>query len=134
MTIVVDANVAIAVLNPHHLSHEAALKRCPRDGKLLILGITRAEALIHATRSSQFENADAELRRLGFVTEPLDNAVADRARQLRADHGNKNFPMVDAVVAALGAERRLIVITCDTKWPAMEEVEVETLSPATAGG
>ena len=134
MTIVVDANVVIAVLNPHHLLHEAALERCLRDGELLILGITRAEALIHPTRSEQLDNADAELRRLGFATEPLDNAVADRARQLRADHGNKNFPMVDAVVAALGAERRLTVITCDAKWPAMDEVNVETLAPATAGG
>ena len=62
------------------------------------------------------------------------NAVADRARQLQADHGNKNFPMVDAVVAAFRAERRLPVITCDAKWPAMDEVEVETLSPASAGG
>ena len=132
--VVVDANVAIAVLNPHHLFHEAALERCLRDGELLILGITRAEALIHATGSSQLDNADAELRRLGFVTEPLDNVVAARARQLRADHGNKNFPMVDAVVAALGAERRLTVITCDTKWPVMDEVEVETLSPVGAGG
>ncbi len=134
MTVVVDANVAIAVLNPHHLFHEAALERCLRDGEPLILGITRAEALIHATRSGQLDNADAELRRLRFATEPLDNAVAGRALQLRADHGNKSFSIVDAVVAALGAERRLPVITCDTKWPAMEEVEVERLSPATAGG
>jgi hypothetical protein len=52
------------------------------------------------TLRSQLDTADAELRRLGFVTEPLDNAVAERARQLRADHGNKSFPMVDAVVAA----------------------------------
>ena len=97
MTIVVDANVVIAVLNPNHLFHEAALERCLRDGQPLIQGITRAEALIHPTRSGQLDDADAELRRLGFTTEPLDNAVADRARQLRADHGNKNFPMVDAV-------------------------------------
>ncbi|WP_020376876.1 type II toxin-antitoxin system VapC family toxin [Candidatus Microthrix parvicella] len=134
MTIVVDANVVIAVLNPNHLFHEAALERCLRDGQPLIQGITRAEALIHPTRSGQLDDADAELRRLGFTTEPLDHAVADRARQLRADHGNKNFPMVDAVVVAFGAERNLPVVTCDAKWPAIDDVEVEVLSADSAVG
>ncbi|MEE9416661.1 MAG: PIN domain-containing protein [Acidimicrobiales bacterium] len=128
MTIVVDANIAIAVLDPQHRFHRLALTRCFQVDGIAILNLTRAEALIHPTRVGKFVEASAELDRLGFRTEPLDNETADRARELRATHGNKNFPIVDALVVALGVERGWSVVTCDAKWPAIMEASIEVLT------
>ena len=65
------------------------------------------------------------LAALGFRTEPLDDATADRARELRSTYGNKHFPMVDAV----GIEQRLPIITCDARWPDTSEADLEVLEP-----
>jgi predicted nucleic acid-binding protein len=127
VTIVVDANVAIAVLDPADHHHEAAIRRCLEAGEVAILNLTRAEALIHPTRLGRFAVADAELERLGFVTHVLDHDVADRARQLRASYGNRNFPMVDAVVVAFGIERSWSVVTADQRWPRIAEATIEDL-------
>ncbi|MCP3992466.1 MAG: PIN domain-containing protein [Actinomycetia bacterium] len=96
--------------------------------RVLVLNTTRAEALIHPTRLGRFDAVDAELDRLGFETCVLDNDVANRARQLQATHGNKNFPMVDAAVVALGVELGCPVITADTKWPEIPKAAMETIS------
>lgn len=127
MTIVVDATVAIAVLDSAHVRHEAALRRCLTAVSVRILNITRAEALIHPTRARKFDEANRQLSMLGFVTYALDDAVADRARRLRADFGNRNFPMVDAVVVAYGIEYGVPIVTADRKWPAVDAAEIELL-------
>ncbi len=128
MTIIVDANIVIAVLDPEHPFHRAALRRCLAEDRVLVLNITRAEALIHPTRFGRSDAVDAELDRLGFETCVLDNDVADRARQLRATYGNKNLPMVDAAVVALGVELGCPVVTADAKWPEIPEAGIETIS------
>lgn len=127
MRIVVDANIAIAVLDPQHQFHRTAVKRCLEADGVAILNITHAEALIYPSRMKKLDEATAVLDQLGFNIEVLDNGVADRARELRAEYGNRNFPMVDAAVVALGIERSWTVITCDTKWPEIEEAEIEIL-------
>jgi predicted nucleic acid-binding protein len=127
VNIVADANVAIAVLNSADVHHEAAVRRCVEADEIAILNLTRAEALIHPTRVGQFEAADAELDRLGFVTYVLDDRTADRARQLRATYGNRNFPMVDAVAVAFAIERRFPIVTADRRWPDIAGVDVELL-------
>lgn len=127
MNVVVDANIAIAALDTSHRLHRPALRRCLGAGSVGILNLTRAEALIHPTRLGRFAAADAELDRLGFGTVTLDDAVADRARRLRADHGNHGFPLLDAVVVALGMERSIPVVTGDTKWPTIAEARIEVL-------
>lgn len=124
MTIVADANIAIAVLDPGHRIHRPALRHCLGAASVAILNITRAEALIQPTKTGRFAAADAELDRLGFQTVPLDDEVADRALRLRADHGNRNFPMVDAVVVALGMERSWPVVTGDGRWPAIDGANI----------
>lgn len=127
MTIVVDAKIAIAVLNSADQHHEDAIRRCLEADEIAILNLTRAEALIHTTRAGVFSRADRELDRLGFVTYELDNATADRARELRATYGNRHFPMVDAVVVAFGIEREWPTITTDEKWPRIADATVDTL-------
>lgn len=125
MTIVVDANIAIAILDPQHQFHRAAVQRCLEADGVAILNITHAEALIYPSRMEKLGEAEAVLNQLGFKIEALDNGVADRARDLRAEYGNRNFPMVDAAVVALGIERSWTVVTCDTKWPEIKEAEIE---------
>lgn len=129
MTIVVDANVAIAVLDPSHVFHRVAIRRCVEEGDVAILNLTHAEALIHPTRLGRFDDAADELTRLGFFVLPIGNEVANRARLLRAEYGNRNFPMVDAIVVGLGMENDWPVVTCDAKWPAVGGVTVEVLTP-----
>ncbi len=127
MTIVVDANIAIAVLDASDALHRVALLRCLEAESVAILNITRAEALIHPTRAGKFAEADAVLDSLGFKTELLSDEVADRTRLLRASYGSKNFPIVDAAVVALGVEHGWTVLTLDAKWPAITEADVEVL-------
>ena len=129
MTIVVDANVAIAVLDSRHPFHRAAIRRCLTADGVVILNVTRAEALIHPSRLQQLDEADEVLDQLGFRTEPLTNDVADQARALRADYGNRSFPMVDAVVVAFGVVHRCSIVTCDQKWPEISEADIEVLAP-----
>ena len=70
----------------------------------------------------------AELDRIGFRTVGLADAVADRARRLRAEYGNRSFPMVDAVVVAHGIVHDVTIVTCDAKWPVIEEAPIEVLA------
>lgn len=128
MTIVVDANVAIAVLNGNDVFHRPALRAVLRSDDVRILNLTRAEALIRPTQLGLLDQAAAEFDRLGLRTEPLDDVVADRARQLRADHGRKGFPLIDAVVVALGLELSCPVVTCDAKWPSIPGSSIELLA------
>lgn len=127
MTVVADANVAVAVLDPDDAFHHPALRRCIGAGDVAIVNITRAECLIHPTRVGRLAEADAALDALGFRTITLDDAIADRARALRARYGSKNFPMIDAVVVAAGIENGWPVITCDDKWPLIADVTIEVL-------
>ena len=71
MTIVVDANVAIAVLDSRHPFHRVAIRRCLTADGVAILNMTRAEALVHPSRLQQLDEADEVLDQLGFRTEPL---------------------------------------------------------------
>jgi len=129
VTIVVDANVAVAVLNPSDAFHAVAMRACVKAGDVEILNITHAEALIHPTRAGKFFAAHRELERLGFRVQELTDDVARRACELRAEHGNRNFPMVDALVVALGVRRGLTVVTCDAKWPAFADTSIDLLTP-----
>lgn len=129
MTVVVDANVAIAVLDSRHPVHRAAIRRCLTAGGVVILNVTRAEALVHPSRLQQLDEANTALDRLGFRTVTLDNDVADCARALRADYGNRNFRMDAALVVAVGVVYGYTIVTCDQKWPEIREADIEVLVP-----
>lgn len=126
--IVVDANVAIAVLNPADPFHRPALDRCVREREVAILNLTRAEALIHPTRAGVVEQAAAALDELGFVTHEVSDEIADRARLLRAEYGNRNFPLIDAIVVAFGWINDTTIVTADAKWPEVTQANVEVLA------
>ena len=127
MTIVIDANVAIAALNPNDAFHRAALREVLRHDDVRMLNLTRAEALLRPTQLGYHTEAAAEMDRLGLRSVVLDDATADRARELSAEHGRKGFPLIDAMVVALGVELACAVVTCDAKWPAVPEATIELL-------
>ncbi len=87
-----------------------------------------AEALIYPTRSGQLVEANDFLDDLGLTTEVLSNEVADCARELRAQYGNRHFPMLDAIVVAYGLLHTCPIITCDAKWPAIDDADILVLS------
>jgi len=126
--IVVDANLAIAVLNPKDLFHRAALERCVVARQVSILNLTRAEALIHPTKAGVVEQAAAVLDAMDFAVHPVSDDIADQARLLRARYGNRNFPIVDAIVVAYGVVHDNTVVTCDAKWPDIAEAKIEVLT------
>lgn len=101
-----------------------------RDDRLAILILTRAETLIHATRSGQLAEANGFLDDLGMSTEVLANEVAGCARELRSQYGNRHFPMLDAIVVAYGLLHKCPVITCDAKWPTIDDADIFVLSPS----
>ena len=117
------------MLDSRHPFHRAAIRRCLTAGGVVILNVTRPEALVHPSRLQQLDEADEVLDQLGFRTEPLTNDVADQARALRAAYGNRSFPMVDAVVVAFGVVHRCSIVTCDQKWPEISEADIEVLVP-----
>lgn len=127
--IVIDANVAIAVLNVDDPFHRRALQRCVRSREVSILNLTRAEALIHPTQAGVAEQASAALDALDVVVHPVSDDIADQARVLRAKYGNRNFPIVDAIVVAFGIVHDLTVVTADAKWPNVSEATIEVLVP-----
>jgi PIN domain nuclease of toxin-antitoxin system len=128
MTIVIDANVAIAVLNRNDAFHRTALRTVLGHDDVRMLNLTRAEAMIRPTQLGRHLEAAAEFDRLGLQSVVLDDATADRGRQLRSDHSGKGFPLIDAVVVALGMELACTVVTCDAKWPAIPEASIELLA------
>ena len=130
MTAVIHANVAVAVLRPTDAFHVVALRSCISNDRLTILNLTRAEALIYPTRSGQLVEANDFLDDLGLTTEVLSNEVADCARELRAQYGNRHFPMLDAIVVAYGLLHKCPIITCDAKWPTIDNADIVVLSPS----
>jgi len=129
MTIVVDANVVIAVLNPSHPFHRAATRRCLVADGLVVLNLTRVEALIHPCRLRQLDKASAVLDQLGFRTEVVSDEVAEQALVLRSVYGSRSFPLLDVVVVAAGVVHGYTIVTCDQKWPDIPEAEIEVLAP-----
>ena len=61
MTVVVDANAAIAALDSDHPYHRSAIRRCLTVDDVVILNLTRAEALIHPSRLQKLDEADVEI-------------------------------------------------------------------------
>jgi predicted nucleic acid-binding protein len=129
VSVVVDANVAVAVLDAADPFHKVALDRCLREKKIHVLNVTWAEALVLPAKLKRFEEAGAVLVGVGFCVEVVSDEVADLACHLRAKYGNKNFPLLDALVVALGVHSGSSVVTCDAKWPQISEAKIELLSP-----
>lgn len=125
--ICVDANILVAALDSQDLFHEAASEAIVGHRKVIALNVTCAEALVHPYRVGRSDEARLILEEYGVETVAVTNAIAYKAADLRATHGNRNFPMLDALVVATGIESGASVVTTDSKWPSIPNVDIQLL-------
>jgi len=131
---VLDAGIVIAILDAGDSHHDAAMKAVSsainRGDDLVVPASAYAELLVapHRRGVEAVRTVDASLDALPASIEPASRAVATRAAELRAQHGN-HLRLPDALVVAtaiaLGAER---IITTDARWPRLS-VHVEVIRP-----
>jgi len=124
---VIDANIAIAVLNSDDLFHKQAMKFCLIENKVNILNVTKAEALIYPEKVGKIKQSEEIFKSLEIQTIPILDDIAMQACMLRAQYGNRKFPMIDALVVACGVVRNFNVVTTDTKWPTIKEADIHLL-------
>lgn len=128
--ICVDANVLIALVTERDLFHDAAAEAVFASGGAIALNVTIAEALVHP-HSDHRADLVLELFAEARVTSVLvTDEVADRASRLRAEFGNRHFPMLDALVVAHALENGVQVVTADDKWPTIADADVRILAPS----
>lgn len=126
--ICVDANVLIAALDPNDLFHSSVSAALVDHDAIVALNVTWAEVLVHPHRVGQADTAYELLRDYGVIEHEVTNAIARTASALRAVHGNRDFPMLDALVVAAGIELSAEVVTTDAKWPSIDDCDVRLLT------
>jgi len=129
--ICVDANILIAALDSSDQLHRAVSEALVSHNDIVALNITWAEALVHPYRTGKADHAKRLLAEYGVGAVEATNTIAFRAAQLRSSYGTRNFPMLDALVIATGIETDSQVLTADAKWPEIDGVDVQLLTPST---
>ncbi len=120
--VVLDSSVLLGLLDPDDVHHTAAAQavrdRRTRGHTFVVSAVVLAEVLVGAARRGA---AERQRRREQIVwtfgsIRVVDEAVADRAAQLRAEHPSLRLP--DALVLAVGAvDEAAEILTCDQRWP-----------------
>ncbi|CAN5709291.1 hypothetical protein BH24ACT5_BH24ACT5_08660 [soil metagenome] len=126
--ICVDANVLIAALDSADLFHLVASEVLVGSENVVALNVTWAEALVHPDRVGQVDAARGLLTEYGIGIMEVANEVALTASALRAAYGNRNFPMLDALVVSAALHQKGQVITTDAKWPSIPDVDIRVLA------
>lgn len=122
-----DANVLIAAIDPSDVFHDIATAELVEYDYSVALTVTWAEALVHPHRLGQAGMAQDLLADYGIEMQPVDAEMALTASALRAEHGGRDFPLLDALVVAAGITMSIPVITTDAKWPDIAGVDVRVL-------
>ncbi len=121
--IVLDASFLIAHLDPSdslHTSAVAALKARAADD-LVLPGSAYAEVLVDPARKRRLGSVRSQIRALLISVEPIGEAIAERAADLRARHRALRLP--DALVIAAGEELGAeLVLTGDRRWPRVSKL------------
>jgi predicted nucleic acid-binding protein len=126
--ICVDVNILIAAMDPHDLFHAAASAELVSHSDVVALNVTWAEALVHPHRIGRADEASELLVAYGVNTIEVTDPIAFTAARLRGTHGNRNFPMLDALVVAVGIEHNVRILTTDTKWPTIADADIHVLT------
>lgn len=126
--ICVDANILIAALSSSDAFHDAAAAALIDHDGAIALNVTWAEALVHPHRLGKADEAREVLTEFGVRTHDVTDDIAVAATALRATHGNRNFPMLDALVVAAGSVLDLPILTTDSKWPDVDGVDIRLLT------
>ncbi len=138
VTLFVDANIAIALLNVDDAHHQLALSRLAAEPRPRILSLTWGEAMVRpqAAGSAAAEVAarllDRSFERVDVDQEIVETATRLRARARQKGLASSRLPMLDAVVVAAAIEHADRVLTSDRNWPVTElrlNAQVEVLRP-----
>lgn len=121
---IVDANIAIAIIDESDAFHEEVARRVANAGQASILTVSLGEALVKPAEFGSVDDALATLAGL-FAILPVEQAVAVRAARLRSEVvaaglSVRRLPMLDALVVAAALESETGVFTTDPKWPLVE--------------
>jgi predicted nucleic acid-binding protein len=116
-SLVLDANVAIALFTASDAHHDQALVELDgalgRDDDLLMAASAYSEIMVHAVRSEQGELIDRFVDRLRMEVVPTDRDIGRRAAGLRAARRSLRLP--DALVVATAQARRASLLSFDAE-------------------
>lgn len=131
VTMFVDANVAIAVLNVDDAHHAKAVARLSGELNPKIVSITWGESMIapyaKGERQSRLaaEILGTVFERVHLTQEVVETAARLRGRLLRRGIAPSRLPMLDAVVVAAAIVHDDRVLTADRGWP-LADLRVKT--------
>lgn len=120
-TVVVDASVVIAFLNPDDSLHEVAVRavrqsRAQQD-RMILPATALAEILVDAARLGEaaVQTTERFINEIVDDVRDIDRPVARAAARYRARHGGLRLP--DALVIAVGSVMNAeSVLTADRRW------------------
>ena len=116
-SVVLDANVAIAFLDPTDASHGLAVDHLgsaiARGDELLIPASAYAETLVRPMRDGRDDEYERFVDCAGVTVMPLDRDLARSAARLRAKR--RSLALGDALVLATALERGAELLTFDQR-------------------
>lgn len=124
-TVVVDASVVIAFLNPDDSLHEVAVRavrqsRAQQD-RMILAATALAEILVDAARLGEeaVQTTERFINEIVDDVRDIDRSVARAAARYRARHGGLRLP--DALVIAVGSVMNAeSVLTADRRWVSVD--------------
>lgn len=123
--IVLDASIVIAATDANDDLHAASIDalRQLADDDFRLPASAYAECLVGPARSEKLEHAVRSIERLGAELVPIDERIAVRSAEIRAEDRSIRLP--DALVLACGDILDAPgVLTADRRWARFDRVRV----------
>jgi predicted nucleic acid-binding protein len=123
--IVLDSSVVIAQLDRSDASHASAKRALSEleDDELLLPSSAYAEVLVGPARRHRLAEARSQIATLKLAIMPIDEGVAERAAEIRAQREAIRLP--DALVLACGdVVDADAVVTADRRWQSFPRVRL----------
>jgi predicted nucleic acid-binding protein len=123
--IVLDASIVIAATDANDDLHAACIDalRQLADDDFRLPASAYAECLVGPARSEKLEHAVRSIERLGAELVPIDERIAVRSAEIRAEDRSVRLP--DALVLACGDILDApVVLTADRRWARFDRVRV----------
>lgn len=115
--LILDASVLVGLLDSadaHHTEAVDTVEAADRAGEtLLVPASAYSEALVAFARTNRISDAREAIIAMGISVVDLNQAIAERAAELRANHNRLRLP--DAIVLATARELHAPLLTYDDK-------------------
>jgi predicted nucleic acid-binding protein len=113
--LILDASVVIGLLDAVDAHHDQAVRDVDEadsaETKLLTPASAYSEALVAFARAGRTADARDAIAAMGITVVPMNQAIAERAAEIRARHGRLRLP--DAIILATAREIRADLLTYD---------------------